>query len=69
MEDSVALLQRAISLDPFNPIMQKTLVVRLIQRKQYADAETALKHYLEIFPQDSFMRQMLARAQGKTLPQ
>jgi hypothetical protein len=69
MEDSVALLQRAISLDPFNPIMQKTLVVRLIQRKQYADAETALKHYLEVFPQDSFMRQMLARAQGKTLSQ
>jgi len=68
-EESVALLQKAIDLDPFNPIMQKTLVVRLIQRKQYADAEAALKHYLEVFPQDSFMRQMLARAQRRTSPQ
>ncbi len=64
-EDSLPLLEKAISMDPFNPVMQKTLVVRLIQLKQYANAETALKHYLEVFPQDSFMRQMLARAEGK----
>jgi predicted Zn-dependent protease len=64
-EDSLPLLEKAISMDPFNPIMQKTLVVRLIQLKQYANAEAALKHYLEVFPQDSFMRQMLARAEGK----
>lgn len=64
-EESLPLLEKAISMDPFNPIMQKTLVVRLIQLKQYANAEAALKHYLEVFPQDSFMRQMLARAEGK----
>lgn len=62
---SLPLLQKAISMDPFNPVFQKALIVRLIQLKQYADAEEALKKYLEIFPQDSFMRQMLARAQGK----
>ena len=56
-------------MDPFNPVTQKTLVVRLIQLKQYARAQTALEHYLEVFPQDSFMRQMLARAQGKAVPQ
>lgn len=67
-EESVPLLEKAISMDPFNPVMQKTLVVRLIQLKQYTNAEMALKHYLEVFPQDSFMRQMLARAEGKTLP-
>ena len=67
-QDSLPLLEKAISMDPFNPVMQKTLVVRLIQLKQYAGAETALRHYLEVFPQDSFMRQMLARAEGKNLP-
>jgi TolA-binding protein len=48
--------------------MQKQLVVRLIQLKQYTNAEAALKHYLEVFPQDSFMRQMLARAEGQPSP-
>lgn len=65
IDASLPLLQKAISMDPFNPVFQKTLVVRLIQLKQYTDAEEALKKYLEVFPQDSFMRQMLARAQGK----
>lgn len=68
-EESLAPLEKAIRMDPFNPVMQKTLVVRLIQLKEYARAQTALEHYLEVFPQDTFMRQMLARAQGKTLPQ
>jgi hypothetical protein len=68
-ERSLPLLEKAIVMDPYDPVMQKTLVVRLIQLKQYSRAQTALEHYLEVFPQDSFMRQMLARAQGKSLPQ
>jgi hypothetical protein len=68
-EESLPPLEKAIQMNPFDPVMQKTLVVRLIQLKQYARAQTALGHYLDVFPQDSFMREMLARAQGKTLPQ
>lgn len=63
-EASLPPLEKAISLDPFDPVMQKTLIVRLIQLKQYARAQTALEQYLEVFPQDSFMREMLARAKG-----
>lgn len=63
-EGSLSPLEKAIEMDPFDPVMQKTLIVRLIQLKQYARAQTALEHYLEVFPQDSFMREMLARAQG-----
>src|SRR5579883_1275031 len=68
-EQSLPLLEKAIQMDPFDPVMQKTMVVRLIQLKQYARAQTALEHYLEVFPQDSFMRGMLARAQGRTSSQ
>jgi len=68
-EESLPFLEKAISLDSFNPVIQKNLIVRLIQLKQYADAQAALERYLQIFPQDTFMRQMLARAQGKPLPQ
>ena len=61
---STATLKKAIELDPFNPVTRKMLVVRLIDTKQYARAHQALEQYLEIFPQDDFMRQMLARAEG-----
>ena len=63
---AIPLIERAIELDPINPVTRKTLVVRLIETKQYPKARVALERYLEIFPQDGFMRQMLARAGGKS---
>jgi tetratricopeptide (TPR) repeat protein len=58
-DESLAALQKGIALDPFNPVLQKSLIVQLIQAKRHADAKTALEHYLEVFPQDDFMRHML----------
>jgi TolA-binding protein len=43
-------------------VFQKKLVLRFIEMKDYAQAGAALKRYVETFPQDSFMRQMLHRA-------
>jgi hypothetical protein len=65
-EDALPLIQKAIDLDPFNPVTRKMLVVRLIETKQYAKAHEALERYLEIFPQDDFMRRMLASAEGRS---
>jgi hypothetical protein len=62
--EAAVVLRKAIALDPFNSELQKTLIVRLIELKEYASARTALKNYIERFPEDSFMRQMLARAQA-----
>jgi Tetratricopeptide repeat len=67
-DDSVAALRSGIALDPFNPILQKNLVLRLIQTKHYPDARAALEHYLEVFPQDSFMRHMLELADKGAAP-
>ena len=66
-EESLAPLEKAVEMDPFDPVIQKALIVRLIQLKQYARAQTALEHYLDVFPQDSFMREMLARARGTSI--
>lgn len=66
--EALQFLEKAVALDPFNPVLRKTLIVRLIQQKQFASAQTSLRKYLEIFPQDFFMRQMLAQAEGRTLP-
>ncbi len=64
-EEGLALLQKATVLDPFNPQLQRSLVVRLIAMKQYANALAAMEHYLEIFPQDSYVRKMLTLAKGE----
>jgi tetratricopeptide (TPR) repeat protein len=61
-DESLAALRTGMALDPFNPVLQKSLIVQLIQTKRYAEAKTALQHYLEVFPQDDFMRHMLDMA-------
>jgi Tetratricopeptide repeat len=65
-EEALPLVEKAVDLDPYNPVVRKMLVIRLIAEKQYTKAHQALEQYLEIFPQDDFMRQMLARAEGKS---
>jgi hypothetical protein len=62
VDESLAALRSGTALDPFNPLLQKNLVVRLIQTKHYAEAKIALEHYLDLFPQDAFMRHMLELA-------
>ena len=63
--EAVTWLDKSIQLDPFNPFTQRTLVVRLIDLKQYARARAALEHYVDVFPQDTFMREMLAKARAQ----
>jgi hypothetical protein len=63
-EEAAALLRKAIDQDPFNPVLQKKLIVSYINMHQYPDATAAMEQYLKVFPQDSFMRQMLVRAQA-----
>jgi Tetratricopeptide repeat len=66
--EALPVIEKAIQLDPFNPLSRKMLVVNLIETKQYAKAQKALEDYLEIFPQDDFMRQMLDRAKTRPHP-
>ena len=61
-EEAVTLAQKAVALDPFNASRQKTLVLRMINAKQYPEAEAAMEKYLANFPEDDFMRKMLAIA-------
>jgi len=66
--EAIASLEKAVELDPFNAVFQKKLVLRFIEMKDYAQAGAALKRYVETFPQDSFMRQMLNRASFREQP-
>lgn len=62
--DSIAALEKATKLDPFNAMVRKQLIVELIQVKDYTTARKEMEDYVERFPADSFMRQMLRRAQA-----
>jgi hypothetical protein len=62
--EAVTTLQKAAELDPFNTELRKRLIVQLIQVKDYANARKQMEDYVERFPADTFMRQMLARAQA-----
>ena len=66
--EAITSLEKAIELDPFNAVFQKKFVLRLIDTKQYAQAGAALERYVQTFPQDSFMRQMLNRAKSGDQP-
>ena len=61
-KEAVEVLQKALEFDPFNPTVKKTLIVQLIQVKDYPRAKLEMEDYVRRFPGDSFMRQMLARA-------
>jgi Cytochrome c554 and c-prime/Tetratricopeptide repeat len=61
-EAALASAKRAVELAPFVPALQKTLVFRLINGKHYSEAQAAMEKYLATFPEDDFMRKMLALA-------
>ena len=52
--------KKAVDLEPFNPAIRKTLIYQLIQDKQYEQAQAEMEKYLQLFPEDDQMRQMLA---------
>jgi len=63
--EAVAVLEKATEVDPFNATLRKTLILQLIQTKDYVKAKMEMEDYVKRFPQDAFMRQMLARARGE----
>lgn len=59
--DAVATLQHGIALAPYAPPLYKSLALRYIHLKQYAEARKALERYVELFPEDDFVRGLLLK--------
>ena len=59
MNDAIEASEKAVSLDQYNPLFRKALIDRLIAAKRYDKAIAAMELYMELFPEDSFMRKML----------
>jgi hypothetical protein len=63
LDDAVAVLKRGIAVEPYAPALYKSLALRYIALKQYPLAKETMERYVELFPEDDFMRGLLARAE------
>ncbi len=61
--DAVRKLQRGIELAPYTPVLYKLLALRHINLKQYSEAKKTLELYVNLFPEDDFMRGLLLKVQ------
>lgn len=64
VDDAIETLKRGIELSPFAPRLHKSLVLEYVKSKQYALAKAAMQRYLELVPEDRFMRDLLNKAGG-----
>lgn len=60
-DEAIEYLKKGVELDPYNAVMKKTLILQYINLKSYSEARLLMGQYVEAFPEDSFMRQLLAR--------
>jgi len=60
-DEALDYLKRAVETDPFNAVLLKTLTLQYINLKRYTEARQAMARYVELFPEDSFMRKLLTR--------
>ena len=51
-----------MSLEPYNALFRMTLIDQLIAAKHYDKAVESMELYMELFPEDEFMRKMLELA-------
>ncbi len=57
--EALACLQQAARAFPFDGVLLKSLTLQYIKTKQYSEAREEMQRYVELFPQDGFMRGLL----------
>jgi hypothetical protein len=60
-DESIKYLKKGIDADPYNAVIQKTLILQYINLKSYTEATVLIKQYVATFPEDTFMRNILTR--------
>jgi tetratricopeptide (TPR) repeat protein len=65
VEESAQILEKGTNVWPFSRDIQKSLVFRYLTLKQIPQAHEALKHYVAVFPEDTFMQAALAKIEGR----
>lgn len=65
LEESVKVLERGIALEPLNPVLYKSLTLRLAALSRYDAARETMKRHVALFPEDSLMRELLGKVEGR----
>jgi hypothetical protein len=60
-DEAVNAFLRGIEIDPYRAELRKNLILEYVKLKRYTEARHALEEYVGLFPEDDFMRQLLAR--------
>lgn len=61
--DAVGPLEEGINIAPYTPVLHKSLALRYINLQRYDAARQALERYVELFPEDDFVRGLLLQVQ------
>src|SRR5436305_5042565 len=61
MVEAIDTLKQGIELSPYAPRLHKLLIVEYINTGQYNLAKTQMQHYLDLFPEDDFVRDLLGK--------
>ena len=68
-EEAAQIFERGIAVSPYAQVLYKSLALEFITMKQYPRAHQTIKRYVEIFPEDSFMRGLLDKIEaGRSAP-
>jgi len=65
IEESAQILEKGTTVWPFARDIRKSLVLRYLTLNQLPKAYQALKNYVALFPEDSFMQGALAKLQAR----
>jgi predicted Zn-dependent protease len=60
-EAALTCLKQASAAYPFDAVLMKMLVLQYIKLKHFAEAREEMQRYVGLFPEDPFMRGLLAR--------
>jgi hypothetical protein len=66
VEESAKVLEEGVAVWPFSAEIQKALVLRYVTLKEFPKADEALKRYVALFPEDTYMRSVMARVEART---
>lgn len=59
LDDAVTTLRAGLAVAPYSQQLYKSLALRFIRLQRYPEAKHALERYIELFPEDDFVRKLL----------
>jgi hypothetical protein len=60
-DEAIDAFLKGLEIDPYRAELRKNLVLEYIKLKRYTEARHAMEEYVGLFPEDDFMRSLLAR--------